>query len=89
MPLVMALAMTCALLSHLRARAGVGSSAKRTNTRAGDAAGCVLCRGGPPLWDSRARTVPPEAGGDTGSYVDVRRRSVSTARCKGLLTVTS
>src|ERR1700687_2809358 len=26
-----------------------------------------------PLWDSRARTVPLEAGGDTGSRFDVRR----------------
>src|SRR3979409_1722352 len=33
----------------------------------------MLCRGGAPLWDSRARTVPLEAGGDTGSRIDVHR----------------
>src|ERR1700687_1929476 len=76
----MGLVMTYALPSHLRARVGVGSSAKRIkgSTRAGDTAGCVLCRGGPPLWDSRARTVPLEAGGGTCSRADVSRGRVCT-----------
>src|SRR5260370_42334502 len=71
----MALFMTCALLSHRRARVGVGSSAKRIKDKYSSRRYCRMraLQRWPAANGIAERVLPLEAGGDTGSRVDVRR----------------
>ena len=63
--------MTCAPYSRAGRRRKFGEADKRQILEEAIAAGCALRRGRPPLWDSRARAVPLEAGTD-GDRAGVR-----------------